>query len=89
MSLKFCISAEVDPDGDVRVDATASERMWPSLHARLLLAGGVPATSVFGTRTKGCSFLFYVPTTDRVDPSSDLDAFMRRLFLGFAPVEAV
>lgn len=80
MSLKFDVSVSVDSDGDIRVDAAASARVWPILHERLLLAGGVPATSVFGNRTKRCSFVFYVPTCDRVDPSSDLDTFVRRLF---------
>lgn len=65
----------------VRVGVSASADCFGSLHARLILAG-------FTLLGDACHYGEFSTAYFEAPAGLDVDDVMRRLFLGFAPVEA-
>lgn len=78
----FSLTASV-VDGAVRVLAAGSPDMFSSLHARLLIAGAEVVSGIAVADGLTVAAFVFPGVPGRVCPEGyELDAFMRRLFVG-------
>lgn len=86
MCVSRCFTLTVrDVDGSLRVSASATADEWPALVARLTIAGAIQLSvppHAYGTKAGTFAFL-PVDGAPVVPEGYELDAFMRKLFVGF------